>query len=437
MSIMAEISEYRWYERIYLRLKHRGKFLPEIEKQVTMQYKDKEELEVLQLQRLKAIVLHAYKNVPFYRAFYEEHHFNPEKIFSLKDIKKIPIITKDDLRKAGQRAYADGIEKRFMLKDKTSGSTNEPFEFFKDKRTMLTEHACFMRHKLVAGYKFLEPSVLMRGLEPHKSAIRAVMDKTFSRNYFISLLDLDDITIPKHVEFLKEKKIRLIECFPSGVVELARYIKDQQIEMHIPYIIASGEKLSQKDQELIENAFNGKVYQVYGSAENMEVAYQCDERNGFHYDISRYVLDEENGELIITNLENYVMPFIRYKSGDQVVFDEKACTCGRNFPLIKEIKGRVLHNIQAPNGKILNYHFFSTLLDKDYQYIHKYQVVHKDNGALEVLIVPGESWNDEVKSEILRTITDQTGPDMEVRIIATDRISAKLTGKRELMSIEK
>ena len=137
-------------------------------------------------------------------------------------------------------------------------------------------------------------------------------------------------------------------------------------------VISSAQMLPQHSRELIENNLNCKVYDKYGSREFSGIAYECNKHFGHHVVAENYIVEilkdkepakeNEVGEIVITDLNNYCMPLIRYRIGDLAKsLGTKTCDCGRGLPLIGDIQGRVQSIIVGANGKYLPGTYFSHL----------------------------------------------------------------------------
>lgn len=139
------------------------------------------------------------------------------------------------------------------------------------------------------------------------------------------------------------------------------------------------------------------VYNRYGCREFGDIAHECDQREGLHISTDRVLVEildenlkavrnEKSGELVITDLDNYGMPIIRYRIGDMASFKDEMCSCGRSLPLLKQVEGRTLDIIKAPNGNRLGGTFW-TILFKSRPGIKSFQVIQKDLNGITVKYV--------------------------------------------------
>jgi phenylacetate-CoA ligase len=140
----------------------------------------------------------------------------------------------------------------------------------------------------------------------------------------------------------------------------------------------------------------------------------------------------EVGEVVITDLNNFCLPFIRYRIGDlaEALDPAAKCDCGRGLPRLGKIEGRVQSIIFGSNGQYVPGSFFLHLL-KDYDHaIRQFQVVQTERGAITFKVVRGKRYSDEALAEILHLLRRYLGSDMRIAVEFQDNIDMVRTGKR-------
>jgi len=192
---------------------------------------------------------------------------------------------------------------------------------------------------------------------------------------------------------------------------------------------------------VIERAFGCRVFDKYGSREFSGIAYECEAHAGHHVVSEGYIVEllvdgrpaepGETGEVVVTDLNNYAMPFLRYRIGDlAVAMADAPCSCGRGGPRIGAIHGRVQSIIQGTDGRYVPGTFFPHLL-KDYEYaIERFQIVQDAPGAITLRVVRGGRYSDDVLDEVLGTIRAHLGDDLAVEVAFVDKVEMVRTGKR-------
>jgi len=207
-------------------------------------------------------------------------------------------------------------------------------------------------------------------------------------------------------------------------------------------VMSSAQTLPDQSRRIIEEAFGCRVFDKYGSREFSGIAYECEAHNGHHVVGEGLIVEVlrdgepaapgEVGEVIITDLNNYCMPFIRYRLGDLAVAvdDSAPCPCGRGLPRIGNVEGRVQSIIQGSDGRFLPGTFFSHYL-KEFSFAFRhYQVVQEERGAIVFKVVKGSRYSDDVLDEVLRTFRKYLGQDMRIDVQFEEQLEMVRTGKR-------
>jgi phenylacetate-CoA ligase len=401
----------------------------------------------LQSEKLRRLIRHAYRNVPYYRAQMQERGLRPEDIRGQEDLHKLPFLTKDLVRK---HLYFDIMSenhvKSQVLRIATSGSTGEPFVCFADRAQLEFRWAATLRAQEWTGYRFGDPTVRLwhQTIGMSKSqAFREHADAVFANRLYIPIFEMSDAGLEAMIAQIAAKKPVLIDGYAEAFDFLAQYIRTRggDLGFQPKALMSSAQTLPAKSRETIEKAFGCRVFDKYGSREFSGIAYECDAHAGHHVVSEGYILEVltegrparpgETGEVVITDLNNYCMPFIRYRIGDlaQAMSDEP-CTCGRGMPRIGEIQGRVQSIIQGTDGRYVPGTFFAHCL-KEYDHaIARFQVVQEEPGAIKFFVVKAGRYSDDVIEEVKATFRKYLGEKLRVDVEFVDNIEMVRTGKR-------
>jgi len=200
--------------------------------------------------------------------------------------------------------------------------------------------------------------------------------------------------------------------------------------------LTSAEKIDPERKNTIAEAFRCKVFDVYGGRELSTIAMECG-CGGYHVaDDIHYLelLDDEGrpaepgetGQIIITSLTNFCMPFIRYQNGDMAAAAETGCECGRGLSRLESIEGRIQELIVTPSGKCISGVIFPHLF-KDFD-IRLYRVEQNRVDGMKVYIVPGAKFSKE-DLEYCRTIMMKNFEGMEIGIELVRDLKPSSSGK--------
>jgi phenylacetate-CoA ligase len=226
--------------------------------------------------------------------------------------------------------------------------------------------------------------------------------RTFYRNVaWFNVFNMTKERMVLFTDFLKKFKPSLVIGYVSALFEYAEFLRRSNLRVPSPKAIClTAEPSNYAQRVTIENAFKARSYDEYGSTEVLRIAAECHHRAGLHvHGDYRYVeiinskcQSTENGEfgrVVVTDLENKVMPLIRYVNGDVARWHENSCTCGINFPLMSAVAGRTYDMIRLSNGKMIYGHMFSKVLFNHTNEIRQFQVRQTAINEVRIYIVPG------------------------------------------------
>ena len=389
-----------------------------------------ERLRKLQESRLKALINHAYHNVPYYHKIFKERNIRPEDVSTIKDLKKLPILTKRDIRNFFNQLIAVNAEDYKYGTGKTSGTTEKPLPFLLDQQKREIEYASQWRQRLWANANFGSKIAIFRaGLGWRKFEQNKPCWKfnALSKELEFNILGMDKNVLETYCEELRKFQPDLVEGYPSAIQLLARYILECNVTGILPRAIkTSSETLSASQRSIIEDAFGCKVYDWYAQSEYVVSAGQCSEGN-YHIvetGIMEFIRDGEQveevevGEIVGTSLYNYSMPFIRYRIGDIGKYSRQKCDCGRGLPIAQSIEGRVSDTLITPGGKLLS----ATTLEvyckyrisphtPNVDYVH---IIQKSERQLLIEMVKKEHYTNEETQTILRELRVLLGSEMKI-----------------------
>jgi phenylacetate-CoA ligase len=228
------------------------------------------------------------------------------------------------------------------------------------------------------------------------------------------------------------------------VYEFARYIEATGKPVWTPQsIIVGAEKLHDFQRETIERVFKAPVFETYGSREFMLIGAECSHHTGLHLSLENLlveVLDDDGrptpagdeGNVVITDLFNYGMPFVRYVNGDRAVAGFEMCPCGRGLPLLKKVVGRQLDTLKTPDGRRVPGEFFPHLI-KDFPVIRRFQVVQADLGTIVLKVVVSGVLLQADQDRLLETIRQCTGEQVHLDLQLVDDIPLTKAGKLKVV----
>jgi phenylacetate-CoA ligase len=408
------------------------------------EFSTKNSIKELQLERFQRLISHAYHHVPYYKRILDEHSIKPNEIKSIDEITKIPLLSKKEVRSNIHFSlFSDNHVKKEMLRINTSGSTGEPFVCYADKFQLEMRFATTLRAAEMSGWKFGDKQLRLwhQTLGMTRSQVlKEKIDAFFLRRKFIPAFEMTQESVNKLIKKIEKFKPTLIDGYAESLNFIASSNFDK-ISWRPKAIVSSAQQLTEATRSKIENMFGVKVLDKYGSREFSGIAYQCKESNHHHVQEESYIVEilvdgrqanpGEVGEVVITDLNNFSVPLIRYRLGDlALAVAQDPCVCGRPHGLIGEITGRTQALVSCANGVWLPGTFFAHFF-KDYDFaIKHYQVFQKVHGAFEVRLVSTPMFNAEVEKRIIHELLQYAGKETLIEVRVVEEIPLVKTGKR-------
>ncbi len=410
----------------------------------SLEFSSKDELERLQLRRLRSLLQHAYLTVPYYKRTFDAVGLKPNQIKSIADVYKIPLLSKQDVRANVHFAmFSELHDKKEMHKINTSGSTGEPFVCYADKFQLEMRFATTLRALEMSGWKFGDRQLRLwhqtLGMT-RTQALKERIDAWFMRRHFIPAFEMSENSLKSLIKTIEKKKPVLIDGYAESLNFIA--IASTAKSKHSPRaVMSSAQQLTDTTRAQIENQFGAKVLDKYGSREFSGIAYQCLESAHHHVQDESYLLEilvdgrparvGEVGEIVITDLNNFSMPLIRYRIGDMAIAVEQVpCNCGRPHSQIGAISGRTQALISCSNGVWLPGTFFAHFF-KDFDFaVQHYQITQDTPEKFTLKVVPKSQFTNEVKNRIVSELKVYTGQEQLIDVELVVEIPLLKTGKR-------
>lgn len=406
------------------------------------QFYTKARIEEYQNSKLRELVEHAYETVPYYKDTFNLRGLKPGDITCMDDLHKIPILTKDDVRNNADRLVSRRYKKSNLIHGHTSGTTGAPLEFYWDVNACIFNNAVDWRQKKWAGIEYGEPIYLLLGrtIVPTDRKKPPFWKKDYFHNQtWFSSFHMNDENMTHYVHEMIKNPPSAIEGYPSTVYILARFLVDSNMTLPLKAVFTSSETLYSMQKEIIERAFECKIYDYYGLAERVVFATECREHSGkhlnFEYGITEIVDDNDNplsygdqGKIVSTSLINFGMPFIRYKTSDITSIRPQTCACGREMPIIENIMTKAEDIILRPDGTMISPSILTHPF-KPMRYIEKSQIIQKDLHSICIRIVPRNGYSEEDSRILLDGLQERVGNDMRIDIDLVEDIPRSKSGK--------
>ena len=412
--------------KLYLNFRKAKNYVWLGEKPATFFYKhlNYKDVKKAQVQKLIGLLEFVSKNNVYYKNLFSQYNINVRNINILDDLKQIPILTRDILRTKQKELLSAGIKNFFQ--NQTGGSTGEPVSFFQTRKYGI--HNLFDRWFALKmmGYESGDKIVYLWGSDydskEHKNFKGKLIDY-LENIYFLNTFNIQKIDVENLVQAMQNTKF-FLAGYVSSVEFLARSLLAKKVDFQPEAIQVTAETLTLSQKKIIEETLGAKTFNRYGSRECGIIAHECKVHAGFHiFSLSNLVEFEKDNEtglnkIIVTNLNNYATPFIRYEIGDfadEIISEE--CQCGFPTSRIKNIMGRLGENIKTPSGKTLHSEFFTHLFYK-IQGVKQFQIIQKTPEVLCIKIVRDENFDEKNINFLEKTIIKNGDEKFKVESMA-------------------
>lgn len=332
------------------------------------QYWPGERLRQLQLQKLQQLLEHCHASVPFYRRRFERAGFIPSDIHIPGRFERIPVLEKSEIQSAGAEMISTSASSADLLPDATGGSTGRPLAFFHDRNYWEWEKAAAIRawkyfpgqseHTIEAVLWGSERDI-RRSLSPLQLLKRVVRLRKLELNTF----ELDEDRVQRFLRHYRILRPKILRGYASSLFFMARYLERTGVRLPPPKaVVSAAETLWPEMRQTVEHVFSAPVFDSYGCREVSQIATECEAHDGLHLVVENQYVELLDGQILVTNLNNFAMPFLRYRIGDVAtsILDE-SCRCGRSSPRLMGLRGRESEMIHLPNGKVVHGEYFTHL----------------------------------------------------------------------------
>jgi phenylacetate-CoA ligase len=307
--------------------------------------------------RFVKLVRHAYKTSAYYKALYDEHKIDVNKI-DIDLIEKLPFAEKKGLTVHSQVDQDSKVFSDDKLLVRTSGSTGYRMQFYCDKEQLNWRWALWMRLFHWGGYEWgnKEMRFWYKFASTVKKPKTEAIDAFLSNRNFLPFDTLDNNELKDFCNKIVEKDPFLITGYWEAIESILKYAYENNVCLNIKSILPSTQVVPPSARNLFSKHFNLDILDKYASAEHSGIAHQCEVGDLYHVQSENVFVevvannksvDNGLGEVVVTDLNNLTTPLIRYRVGDVVEASDRVCGCNRTLPTIAKPHGRLINTIKV------------------------------------------------------------------------------------------
>ena len=405
------------------------------------QWWPRERLVALQVERLRALLTEAGAHVPYYRALFAATGFDPARVTRLADLQRLPVLTKAIIR-----AHTDALKHEHasrLATSTTGGSSGEPLIFHIGKERVSHDVAAKWRATRWWGVDIGDRETVLWGSPIELGAqdrARLWRDRLF-RSRLLSAFDMSQRNLDRFIASIRAFRPRMVFGYPYSLALLARHADERGVllnDVGVKVVFVTSEQLYDDQRATIGRVFGCPVANGYGGRDAGFIAHECP-AGGMHItaeDIIVELLDAEGrnvpvgepGEVTVTHLASKDYPFVRYRTGDIAVLDDRVCPCGRGLPLLREIQGRTNDFLKALNGTPIPCGAFTYLL-RSVPGIASFKIVQETIHTTRLMIVAGAGFEPASLDAVVAGFRHRLGESVAVDIELVPAIPKERSGK--------
>jgi len=400
-----------------------------------------ERIERHRLEHLRQFLVTVASTVPYYAQLFRRSAFDLVNVRALTDLSAIPFLTKTLIRSNTEALKARGAAG--LTRYNTGGSSGEPLIFYIGRDRVSHDVAAKWRATRWWDVDIGDPEIVVWGSPIELGAqdwVRSLRDRLL-RTTLLPAFEMSESKLDTFVAEIRARRPAMLFGYPSALAHIARHAQTRGKrldDLGIRVAFVTSERLYPEQREQIARTFGCRVANGYGGRDAGFIAHECP-AGGMHItaeDIIVEIVSAEGksqppgvaGEIVVTHMATQSFPFIRYRTGDVGVLDERVCACGRGLPLIKEIQGRTTDFVVARDGTVMH-GLALVYVVRDLPGIAKFKIVQESVNHTRVLLVADADF-DRSKAEQIRTaMAQRLGQGVRIDVEFVDDIPAEASGK--------
>jgi phenylacetate-CoA ligase len=389
---------------------------------------DGDSVDALARRRLSRLLFNAARNNPFYSRRLQDVGIEWADPILWNDpyraLAALPPVSKLEMRQAGTRALTGEQVRPQWMSSSSSGSTGEPFRVYYEPRAWARlKYAVKLRARRACGVGPTDRLAILDTMPPHKSTL---LERNLGWSRISVLQPAADLA-----DALAAFAPDVVYGLPSALLEAGRALQERGQKLQLRMLFTSGELLN-GSRAALSSAFEAPVYDIYGTSETKEIAWQCT-HGGMHLncDVVRLeVLDDsgrsvptgQEGNLVATVLVNHAMPLVRYLTGDRGALLSGRCSCGRSSPLLGVVSGRLADMLVLAGGQRISPYALTCALER-VSGVLRYQVSQLDPARVRVRAIAEGAANRETIAHEMRTaLRFDVAPFLDADVEFVDRL---------------
>jgi phenylacetate-CoA ligase len=407
------------------------------------QWWPRQKLEEFRDEKLRQLIDHCYQHVPYYRRIMDERGLRPVDIQSAVDLHKLPILTKDIIRANWKDLRATNIPDKYVYIAGTGGSTGEPIKIATYKKAAAWAMMSFERGMAWGGLTPRTTAIRLMGgsLGGYKKTRRQKISDRLRGVINLLAYDLGPDNVLDYAAVVRKHNAQFIIGYAGAIYHFARLLLECGKTLKLQAVFTTAERLYPEWAETIRQAMHCHVYSYYGCGECKSLGYQCQEGDTYHIPEEHAILEVEyesctslsgTGGVLITDLDNHVMPLLRYQNGDYLTLENSPCSCGRSLKLISKLEGRIREFLLDSAGQRVS-GGISTFIMRHLESVNEFQVRQDALDHIQILVVLSKNLTEADYTYIRQSFCHYLGEKVDIEIRVVDSIERTRAQKLQIV----
>jgi phenylacetate-CoA ligase len=395
-----------------------------------------------QWRRVEAVVRHAATTSPYYRRLFAEHGLRPDDIDSPAALARLPVLTKDLVRAHKEEIRSEAFARADLLPGNTGGTTGLPLTFYRDRECCDRRMAAHIVFDRWYGYRVGDRIASAWGArqdiaQPRR--LRARLRHALENSpRMLNAASLTPADLADFARSLRQSPVRLLRGYPSVLDMLAMHVSEHGPRLDVRAIVSTAEPLAADVRQRITEFLGCEAFDEYATRECGLVATECERHQGLHVNASGVFVEVvvgdrparpgETGRIVITDLNSYGFPLLRYGIDDLGRWAEGDCPCGRPFPRLAAVEGRAAQLLYSTDGRLVS-SLLITVAFAEMNLPAQAQLVQEAIGEVTVRLVPRPEFTADHRAAIEAIVRRWLGDDMMVTVERVPEIERAPSGK--------
>jgi phenylacetate-CoA ligase len=397
-----------------------------------LDHADQETISRYQNRRLRLLVRLAAARSPFYRAWFRDAGLDPRSVRTVADLAQLPLLDRSQLVTGAEQFLV--YPARLLWPAHSSGTSGAPVTCYRTPGSSVFELCALERQWSWFGLGRSPRRVILRGGFSADQDGPPAKLLPGARQLLVWSFGLAPATLPAVVDAIRDFGPDAIEGWPSAITVLASLLHDQGLTLPVRAVITSSEVTTATQADLMRTVFRGPIVDHYGQAERVAMAGNC-EAGGYHVFPDYGIVErlpvpgvDDRWEIVGTPLHNWGFPLFRYRTGDHVgPAGPGPCPCGRAYPALGRIDGRVSDCFTSADGRPLP---MPSIVTTDLANVREAQIAQRGPGRFEVRVAPTAGADLQTLTGQIRANVDRYfGPGQVLSVRIVDAIPRTAAGK--------